>query len=288
MTPVFDVQLHAYDSLDGFRSANFDFKPHHKVAGGTHTNPDEHLSSTLKYMNQAGVRKAVISGTNSTVQKWREQHEDRFLASYVPDLSLENHNDSVNEFRKGVEEGLWRGLGELGLPYSSRPLNDEILFPYYEVCEEYGVPVSFHSGLDGPTPYRFSPAFDISMGDPLLLEDVLRTFPDLDVIVMHMGWPFFDHALYLLYAYPNVFVDIGVVNYLLGPSVFERMVVETVETVGARRMLFGSDQMAWPQMIPEAVKATTDADYLTEDQKAKILWENAVRLYDVNDEPGNT
>jgi hypothetical protein len=118
----------------------------------------------------------------------------------------------------------------------------------------------------------------VELGDPLLLQDVVVRFPKLKLVIMHMGWPFFDHALYMLYAYPNVFMDVAVTDWILGKEVFERMLRETIDTVGSDRILFGSDQMAWPQMITPAVEAVRDAKFLTESDKRRILWQNATTL----------
>jgi predicted TIM-barrel fold metal-dependent hydrolase len=68
------------------------------------------------------------------------------------------------------------------------------------------------------------------------------------------------------------------VNWILGPSLFHRMLRETVETASSDRVLFGSDQMVWPQMIAPAVDAVAGAEYLSEADKRAILRENAARL----------
>ena len=94
-----------------------------------------------------------------------------------------------------------------------------------------------------------------------MLQDVVARFPKLKVVIMHMGWPYPDHALYMLYAYPNVYLDTAVVNWILGRSVFDRMLREAVETVGSDRILFGSDQTVWPQMITPAVRSVSTAGY---------------------------
>lgn len=38
--------------------------------------------------------------------------------------------------------------------------------------------------------------FLLSFEPDLSLEDVVIRFPELNIVMMHMGWPFFDHALY--------------------------------------------------------------------------------------------
>jgi len=279
-SPVFDVHMHAMPPTFFVRATEANFGAHRKTATGMITDPEKLLTRTVEEMDKNHVRWGLLSGDNGMVQEWVAKYPGRFLPSFRPDFSAEDPGQAVAQFAKEVAEAKWRAVGELGLPYAGRPLNDPALFPYYEVCERAGVPVFFHTGLDGPEPQRLvSPAFRIELGDPLLLQDVVIRFPKLKIVIMHMGWPFFDHALYMLYAYPNVFVDVAVVDWILGKAVFERMLREAIDTVGNDRILFGSDQMVWPQMITPAVAAIRDAKFLTEVDKRHILWENAAALF---------
>jgi predicted TIM-barrel fold metal-dependent hydrolase len=104
--------------------------------------------------------------------------------------------------------------------------------------------VFFHTGFGGPNPQEgFAPKFRISLSDPLLLEDVAIRFPKLKIVIAHMGWPFYDHALYMLFAYENVYLDTPTVDWVLGKKSFNRMLEETVDAVGSDRILVGTDQM---------------------------------------------
>ena len=71
---------------------------------------------------------------------------------------------------------------------------------------------------------------------------------------------------------------LAVVNWILGRAGFHRLLKQVVGTVGSDKILFGSDQMHLPQMIPTAVNAIREASFLTEDDERKILGENARRL----------
>lgn len=42
--------------------------------------------------------------------------------------------------------------------------------------------------------------------------------------------------------------------------------------------MFGSDSMVWPGVIEPAIQSITHADFLTDDQKRAILYENAARF----------
>lgn len=279
-SPVFDVHLHAMPPKFFERATEANFGAHRKTATGMVTDSEQVLAKTIEQMDKNNIRAGLLSGSNDMVQDWVRRHPGRFLPSFTPDLSLKDHKEAASRFEREVADGRWRAVGELGLPYAGKALNDTTLFPYYEVCEKAGIPVLFHTGLDGPDPQRLvSPAFRIELGDPLLLQEVVIRFPKLKVVIMHMGWPFFDHALYMLYAYPNVFVDVAVVDWILGKAVFERMLREAVDTVGSDRILFGSDQMVWPQMITPAVAAIRDAKFLSQNDKLRILWGNSAALF---------
>jgi predicted TIM-barrel fold metal-dependent hydrolase len=274
---VFDVELHAFPSLEGFRRmAAFSFGAFARIAHAPIPDVSRHMQMTIDYMDANNVICGVVSGDNLTVQEWRRAHPSRFLASFCPDLALQDQAAAAEAFDREVEAGLWHGLGELLLPYRGIPLNDPRLDPLLAVCQRRRLPVAYHTGLNGPRPRS---TFRVELGDPLLLQDVLDRFPELNIIILHLGWPFFDHALYLLYAYPTVHAAVGVVNWILGPATFQRMLREAVDCLGSDRILFSSDQMGWPQMITPAVKAITSADFLSEADKTNILWNNAARLY---------
>ena len=282
---AFDVHLHCWATPAPLAAAaRADFGAHRRTCQEDVADPELRLTKTVEQMDQNQVRLGLVSGGNEEALRWVDAFPQRFLASFRPDMSLDaqRHLAAAELFERDVEQRKWRALGEIGLPYGGRPLNDPTLFPYYDVCQRRGIPAGFHCGFNGPDPQRLvTPRFRVELGDPLLLQDVIVRYPDLKILIMHMGWPFFDHALYMLYAYPNVYLDTATVNWILGPSLFKRMLLEAVETVGSDRILFGSDQMVWPQMITPATQAIAAADYLSEADKRRILWDNAAALFRV-------
>jgi uncharacterized protein len=43
--------------------------------------------------------------------------------------------------------------------------------------------------------------------------------------------------------------------------------------------MFGSDQMVWPEAIGMAIEGIQSANFLTEEQKRDIFYNNAVRFF---------
>lgn len=58
-----------------------------------------------------------------------------------------------------------------------------------------------------------------------------------------------------------------------------------VEAGYGKRVMFGSDQMVWPEAIGMAVEAIEAADFLTREQKADIFYNNAARFLRLPDAP---
>jgi uncharacterized protein len=279
---VIDVHMHAVrpEYFNAAGSANFGaFR--RTIYGTNERDPKALLRRTIAEMDKNHISQAVLSGDDDLVAKWVQQYPRRFLPSY--NHRCDGSRETASRFESELKAGKWKAIGELGLPYGGQPLNDPACFPLYEIAQRYRIPVFFHTGFGGPNPQEeFAPKFRISLSDPLLLEDVVIHFPKLKVVIMHMGWPFYEHALYMLWAYENVYLDTATVDWLLGHKPFNRMLEEAVETVGSDRILFGSDQMVWPQMITPALESIRDAPFLSDQDKRNILGENARRLLKIS------
>ncbi len=277
-----DVHLHAMHPENFAVPASANFGAARKTHGTNERDPEALLRRTIAEMDKNHVSKGVVSGDDDVVAKWVERYPHRFLPAY--NHWCDGRAETVAKFETEWKAGKWKAIGELGLPYGGHPLNDPACFPLFELAQRYDIPVFFHTGFGGPNPQEgFAPKFRISLSDPLLLEDVAIRFPKLKIVIAHMGWPFYDHALYMLFAYENVYLDTAIVNWILGKKLFNRLLREAVETVGSDRILFGSDQMVWPQMITPAIESIRDAPFLSDQDKRNILGENARRLLKIAD-----
>ena len=116
-------------------------------------------------------------------------------------------------------------------------------------------------------------------GRPLLLEEVLVRHPKLRVSVENAGYPFLDDMLALLYQYPNrVYADVSTITRAVPRQEFYRYLKTLTDAGYGDRIMFGSDQIVWPQTIGLAIKAIQEAPFLTEKQKRDIVYNNAARF----------
>ena len=54
-----------------------------------------------------------------------------------------------------------------------------------------------------------------------------------------------------------------------------------------KRIMFGSDQMIWPETIRIAIETVEDAEFLSSEQKRDIFYNNAARFLRLSDEQIN-
>lgn len=88
----------------------------------------------------------------------------------------------------------------------------------------------------------------------------------------------------MLWAHPQLHVGLGVISFALPPAEFHRYLRRLVEAGFGNRVMFGSDQMVWPEALDFGIDAIEDADYLSDRQKWDILYGNAARFLRLTDE----
>lgn len=274
--PIIDVHVHVYDQDPRWVAA----VPN--PASGqamTATDEDAHMRATLAAMDEYSVVKAVISNYHDVVQRWCEAAPDRFIPSF-------GFNDptsvSIDFIRDEHASGRLKALGEIGSQYKGLAPNDPSLEPLYALAEELDIPLGIHVGITKPGGiYDAYPDYRAGVGNPLLLEEVLVRHPRLRLYVMHAGWPMLDNMVALLWAHPQVYVDISVINWAIPRKEFHSYLRRLVDAGFGKRIMFGSDQMVWPDSIGLAIEGVESATFLTEIQKRDIFYNNAVKFFDL-------
>jgi predicted TIM-barrel fold metal-dependent hydrolase len=95
---------------------------------------------------------------------------------------------------------------------------------------------------------------------------------------MHYGSPLVDEMIALMFTYPNVFVDIGSNVWHYPQEYFYSQLKQLVDAGFGKRILFGSDQLLWPELIEISIDVVQEAPFLSEEQKRDILYNNAARF----------
>jgi hypothetical protein len=230
------------------------------------------LKFTLEAIEKFHIVKAVISAEDlKTVYDWKAKAPDIFLPGIIISHPI---NSDIDLIRKEIEKGSIKILGEIATQYSGLFPDDPVLAPYFDLAEEFDIPVQIHTtGSGGP-----SSTFSIQAGNPLHLENVLRNRPRLRIYLENAGWPFTAEMTALMYRYPNVYADLSTYTWIMPRSTFYKHLKELIDMGLANRLMFGSDQMMWPEVIEIGIKAIMEADFLSEDQRRDIFYNNAAKF----------
>ena len=119
---------------------------------------------------------------------------------------------------------------------------------------------------------------------PSQAEELLVRFPDLKLYIMHGGWPHVAELKALMYAHPNLYVDVAVLNWILPKKEFHNYLESLIDAGFGNRIMFGTDQMVWPELIGVGIEAINAADFLSLEMKEDIFYDNAAEFLSLSAE----
>jgi predicted TIM-barrel fold metal-dependent hydrolase len=233
------------------------------------------LRETLEVLKQYHIR-AVTTGPLEQVIKWRAAAPDLI----IPAVPFDDHEkQDPDALRRLFKEGKFAVFAEISSQYNGLSPSDKSLEPYFALAEELDIPIGIHMGEGPPgAAYVWSPKYRAQLTSPFLLEEVLVRHPRLRVYVMHYGSPLVDEMLSMLFSHPQLYVDVAGNDWSLPRKEFHNHLRRLVEAGFGKRIMFGSDEMVWPQTIKVAIESIETADFLTPAQKRDIFYNNAAHF----------
>ena len=231
---------------------------------------------TLEILERRNII-GVTSGSVAFVQRWRADAPDRIIPGLM--FNIADTQITPDSIRRLHASGALAVLGEVTNQYAGIGPSDSIFDPYLTVAEALDIPVGIHIGTGPPgAPYLGFEGYRARLHSPLLLEEALVRHPRLRIYIMHAGWPMLDDLLAVLWTHPQVYVDVGIIVYALPEAEFYRYLRTIVEAGFGDRVMFGSDQMVWPETIERGITRIENASFLSQEQKRDILYNNAARF----------
>lgn len=237
----------------------------------------------IELMDRADIEKVGLINYVSPDLMGFDDSSNDFSAEYqkyAPDRFIAF--GSVHpRFTKDADADIHRLIHDLGIraikihpPHQLYYPNDYLngmkaLEIIYRRCEEWNIPVMFHTGTS------FFSGARIKYGDPIYLDDVAVDFPNLKIIMAHGGRPLWmETAFYLLRRHKNICMDISSIP----PKKLLSDYFPRFEEI-ADKALFGTD---WPGPLVEDIRKNADeflALALKEETKLKVVRENALKLF---------
>lgn len=202
--------------------------------------PEDHLAA-MRSVDKVIVfglqaRKAGYFVPNDYVADYVRKHPDKVIgfASVDP-----NDINAERELRRCIKELGLRGL-KLGPTYQHFDPTSTKAARIFRLAEELELPIVIHQGT---TFLRNAP---LKYAHPTQLEEVALRFPDLKMIIAHLGHPWEDETAVLVRKQPNIFTDISAVHPRLFRLYNKLMTFTEYGVLG--KIVFASD---FPFFTPE-------------------------------------
>lgn len=259
---VMDVDRYRPDEADSFPTPTLAEIP--SGGAGPAAGPrDWYVEELIQAMDQFGIARSIvmcggIQVTNDNLAAAVGQYPDRLLAFAGYDhhqpysRNFEQTANAVAAMEHGLGDLGFKGIGELTLERFQPAPPTELyveLRPIMDLCRKYRVPVYSHTGYDA---VRFRMSRDGEEGsswsqipaplgyrDPINLDPVALEYPDVPLIVGHLGGRYqrhFEAALMLGHRHKQVFFTTANT-----PAEF---ISRAAQELGADRLIWASD-WAW-------------------------------------------
>jgi len=147
--------------------------------------------------------------------------------------------DVLDEMERAYGDLQLRGL-KLGPNYQNFDPLGENARRMYSRAQEMKLPVVFHQGT---SPVRDAP---IRYAHPLVMDEIAILFPELRIVMAHIGHPWLEDCLVVIRKHPNVYADISARFYR--PWSFYNGMRLAYEWSVINKLLFGTD---YPVTTPQ-------------------------------------
>ena len=148
-------------------------------------------------------------------------------------------------------------------------MSDRRMWPTYRACEELRLPIIAHSGPDRS---------GVDYAEPPSFVEMLRSFPELKVVVAHLGGAAWRLTREVADAFPNAYFDcceiIDWTGSPKGPSEME--LAQLIRAIGPHRVMMGSD-FPWYD-LDNTVDRVMSLPLLAVEEKERILGANAEEI----------
>jgi hypothetical protein len=181
--------------------------------------------------------------------------------------------DAPDKLREAVTKLGLRGL-KLAPAMQQFYADDPSVYPIYQTALELGIPILFHAGMS------WEPGSRLQYGQPMQFENVVADFPDLQIVLAHLAWPWVTDAVALALKYPNLHLDTSAL-YFDNPRDFLRYAMTHVvpltvfERSLRRQILFGSN---YPRVEIKNMAAAVRGLGFSDECLDLVFRENADRL----------
>jgi uncharacterized protein len=248
----------------------------------------------LENMKTAGIEKSVIFGSdfgaeigdpkihpfeaNKIYADIAKKHSDKLtaLASIDP-----RRPGAIKHCETCIEE--WGMRGFKMHPAAGFYPTDEVLYPLYEKCADWGVPIVFHAGSQPAAPVK------LDTQRSLFLAEAATKFPDTKFIMAHVAMDLWHEAIMYGKLIPNLYFDLSYHQFSYvtwGPQKFYEWVRLLIDECGASKLMWATDTplvnavLAPDLYVKVFTERQTDINF-TDEEMEMIMWGTAAEVFGI-------
>ena len=188
------VQPHYYTQLGRVRERTIESKADADSLHEAMASVDRAIIFALRYGDTIGVESDDEMTAAAVAKYWR-----RFVGFAYVDPRRPDYMDLL---RHAIEDLGLKGV-KYGPIYNGVPLDDPRMDPVYQYCVDHNLPLTMHMGT------TYTRKFGAELGRPIHVEGVALRYPDLKLVMAHMGHPWYEECVIVARKQPNVYAEIS-------------------------------------------------------------------------------
>jgi predicted TIM-barrel fold metal-dependent hydrolase len=153
---------------------------------------------------------------NRPVAEAIQKFPNRFIGFVF--LNPKNNPTVMEQLEQGINTDNMKGVKAHSWFHNYDP--GALLQDIAARCQELGIPVLLHMG---------------SRPDTSNIQDLIDNFPRLNLILAHLGIPWFKRSWQMAKQYSNIYLDLS------GPYLSKKIVAKAVKVVGPDKLIYGTD-----------------------------------------------
>ena len=258
---------------------------------------DSTIDDLRNAMNVSSVERAVVLPIDSafhqemplSLTEKTDWHADEVegnsdIVAFVG-IDPRRGEEGLKELERAVKDKGCRGW-KMYPPNGFYP-DDKEFDPYYTLSVDLDIPIVIHQG--------FTPRHKhVKFARPVYVDRVAADFPDLKIVLAHVGFPWQDETLMIAAKNPNVSVDVSgwqAMAATVPMKVYQMIGDAKAMRVFPNRVIFGSDFPLFEYTMPlknwieffsklQLPPELLDQGYkqVREDEMEKVMWKNAARI----------
>ncbi|KKC38086.1 amidohydrolase [Devosia epidermidihirudinis] len=159
---------------------------------------DKAIIFSLRYKDAIGV-----DGDDEVTARAVAKYPEKFIGFAAMDPRRPDYMDLLVH---AIEDLHLKGV-KFGPIYNGVSLLDPRLEPVYEYLQKKNIPLTMHMGT------TFGANAPINYGRPLDVDTIAARYPDLKMVMAHMGHPWYEECIVVARKHPNVYCEVSALCY---------------------------------------------------------------------------